>query len=156
MPRIAALLALAFLLALPAVSPAQGTPKASTPATIDVHRHPTCGCCMKWVAHLRDAGFKVNVHEREDMQALKDSLGIPAHKRSCHTGQIGGYYIEGHVPAADIQRLLKQRPTAAGLAVPGMPLGSPGMEMPSGATQPYTVDLVAKDGSATTYAKHGE
>lgn len=160
--RIAALLALACLLALPAAAQAQDksntspTPKASKLATIDVHRSPSCGCCMKWVTHLQDADFTVNVHNEDDMQAVKTSLGVPDSKRSCHTGKVAGYFIEGHVPAEDIKRLLAERPKAKGLAVPGMPLGSPGMEMPSGATQPYTVDLVAKDGSATTYAKHGE
>ena len=162
MPRIIATLLCTLVLALPSLATAQQAANTSPVSrsgalpTIDVHRSPSCGCCMKWVAHLQGAGFKVNVHNEDDMQAIKTSLGVPDDKRSCHTGKVGGYFIEGHVPAADIKRLLKERPKASGLAVPGMPVGSPGMEMPSGVKQPYTVDLVAKDGSSRVYAEHGE
>ncbi len=127
-----------------------------TQPLIEVHRSPTCGCCLKWVEHLRDSGFRVAVHDSDDMQAVKQRLGVPENQRSCHTAQVGGYFVEGHVPAADIRRLLKEKPKARGLAVPGMPLGSPGMEVPDGTKQPYAVELVSRDGSTTTYSRHGE
>ena len=158
---IATLLVHAALLAAPAVAAAQ-QPAATSPVpsagalpVVEVHRNASCGCCLKWVEHLREAGFQVNVHVSDDMQALKRRLGVPDAQRSCHTAQVGGYFVEGHVPAADVRRLLAERPAARGLAVPGMPLGSPGMETPDGTRQPYTVELVAADGTARTYAEHG-
>lgn len=139
-----------------AAGPAKASPvarKALLP--IDVHRSPTCGCCMKWVEHLRDAGFQVRVHEHADMQPIKRRLGVPDSARSCHTAQVGDYFVEGHVPAADIKRLLADRPVARGIAVPGMPLGSPGMEVPDGTVQPYEVQLVGHQGATQVYARHG-
>ena len=123
---------------------------------VDVYRSPTCGCCMKWVAHLREEGFKVTVHERDDMLAIKQRLGVPGAAQSCHTAQVGGYFVEGHVPAADIKRLLADKPDARGIAVPGMPLGSPGMEVPGGQVQPYEVQLIGRNGASQPYARHGE
>lgn len=123
---------------------------------VEVYRSPTCGCCLKWVDHLRANGFQVAVRDSDDMQAVKQRLGVPEGQRSCHTARVGGYFIEGHVPAADIQRLLDDKPAARGIAVAGMPLGSPGMEMPNGNVQPYAVELVARDGKATVYARHGQ
>lgn len=96
---------------------------------IRVVRSPDCGCCGAWIAHLEQHGFTVEEVLSDDMTAEKDRLGVPEQLRSCHTGFVEGYVIEGHVPAGDIQRLLADRPTADGLAVPGMPIGSPGMEM---------------------------
>lgn len=96
--------------------------------TIQVYKTPTCGCCTKWVDHLREAGFTVAVTELSTLNALKAMNGVPANLASCHTAIVEGYVIEGHVPASDIERLLKERPAVAGLAVPGMPMGSPGME----------------------------
>lgn len=93
-----------------------------------VFRDPTCGCCHKWVEHLTANGFAVTVHEASSMQAVKARFGVPADLAACHTGEIGGYVIEGHVPASAIKRLLAERPEGRGLAVPGMPAGSPGME----------------------------
>jgi hypothetical protein len=127
---------------------------AQSPATIAVVRDPGCGCCMKWVAHLRKAGYKATVTESSNMAAVKDSKGIPAAARSCHTGVIGGYVIEGHVPAEDIKRLLKDRPNVVGLAVAGMPSGSPGMEVPSGTIAPYDVLAFDKAGKTTVFASH--
>ena len=157
---IAALLVHAALLATPAFAGAQ--PAATSPVppagalpVVEVHRNASCGCCLKWVEHLREAGFQVNVHVNDDMLALKRRLGVPDAQRSCHTAQVGGYFIEGHVPADDVRRLLSERPAARGLAVPGMPPGSPGMETPDGTRQPYTVELVAADGTARAYAEHG-
>lgn len=107
--------------------------------TIEIVRDPGCGCCLNWVGHLEKAGFKTTVTESADMAAIKDKHGIPQAARSCHTGVVNGYVIEGHVPADDIKRLLAQRPKVKGLAVAGMPLGSPGMESASGRKQAFNV-----------------
>lgn len=96
---------------------------------ITVYKSPTCGCCGDWVDHLKENGFEVDVHETEDMSAVKREAGLSPNLASCHTGFVDGYLIEGHVPASDIKRLLEQASNAKGLAVPGMPAGSPGMEM---------------------------
>jgi len=112
--------------------------------TIEVWKDPGCGCCTKWVDHLQAAGFKVRTHEVNDMNAARARNGVPQALGSCHTARVGGYALEGHVPAADIKRLLRERPKASGLAVPGMPLGSPGME--ADRTQTYDVLLFTADG----------
>ena len=127
---------------------------AQSPTTIAVVRDPGCGCCMMWVAHLRKAGYKATVTESSEMDAVKNRKGIPRAARSCHTGVIGGYVIEGHVPAEDIKRLLKDRPDIVGLAVPGMPAGSPGMEVPSGKVAPYDVLAFDKAGNTKVFASH--
>ena len=119
-----------------------------------VYKDPNCGCCGAWVEHLRGSGFPVEVRSSNDLVAIKDRDGVPADKRACHTAEVGGYVIEGHVPASDIRRLLQERPTARGLVLPGMPPGSPGMELPDGTTQPYTVELIAADGTTTPFASH--
>lgn len=118
----------------------------------EVWKDPDCGCCKDWVAHLQDAGMRVRVHDTGN-EAMRSKLGIARQYASCHTARIGGYAIEGHVPAQDILRLLRERRPALGLAVAGMPIGSPGMD---GAIygkrwQAYDVLLLAKDGSATVY-----
>lgn len=102
--------------------------RAEAVPTVDVVRNPSCGCCGRWIEHLRDNGFVVNVAESTDMQSIKRSAGVPPELASCHTAHTSGYVIEGHVPASAIQWLLAERPKARGLAVPGMPIGSPGME----------------------------
>lgn len=158
LPDAQARVAVAAAPAVAASSPLPGT-RAATPAALPlavVHKTPTCGCCGLWVDHLRAAGFEVEVKEHDDLQPVKARLGVPADKASCHTAEIGGFFVEGHVPAEDIKRLLAQKPRARGLAVPGMPLGSPGMEMPDGRVQPYTVELVQADGSTVAYATHGQ
>ena len=119
-----------------------------------VHKDPNCGCCNGWIEHMRQAGFPVEARNENDMGPVKAGAGVPPGKGSCHTAMVDGYFIEGHVPAADIKRLLAERPDAKGLVLPGMPMGSPGMEMPDGRTQPYTVELVANDGSTRPYAQH--
>lgn len=121
---------------------------------IQVHKSPTCGCCKLWVEHLQQAGFNVEVFEEDDMGPIKARLGVPAGKGSCHTGEVEGYLVEGHVPASDIRRLLAERPRAKGLVVPGMPIGSPGMEIPDTPAQPYTVELVKLDGETEVFAQH--
>lgn len=121
---------------------------------VTVHKSPTCGCCARWVEHVRGAGFQVEVRDTDQLEAIKQRVGVPYAKGSCHTAEVGGYFVEGHVPVADIQRLLREKPRARGLTVPGMPLGSPGMEMPDGRTQPYVVELVKPDGTTAEYARH--
>ncbi|MGY1519291.1 DUF411 domain-containing protein [Luteimonas sp. A482] len=121
---------------------------------LTVQKHPTCGCCSVWIEHVREAGFEVEARDVEDMAAVKDAAGVPDAMASCHTAEVGGYFIEGHVPAADIARLLRERPAARGLAVPGMPLGSPGMEHPDGIAHPYAVMLVLEDGSTREFSSY--
>lgn len=104
-----------------------GLAQAGEALVIDVHRDANCGCCKAWISHLQDNGFTVNDHVEADMVAVKQRLGVPPRLASCHTGVIDGKFVEGHVPAADILRL-RQRPDLIGAAVPGMPVGSPGME----------------------------
>lgn len=128
-------------------------PTVATTLRMIVHKTPTCGCCGLWVEHMQRAGFNVEVRNADDLTPVKTQLGVPYGKGSCHTAEIDGYFIEGHVPAEDVRRLLSERPKARGLALPGMPLGSPGMEMPDGRVQPYTVELVAEDGSTSTFRR---
>jgi hypothetical protein len=125
------------------------------PAVV-VHKSPSCGCCALWVEHIQAAGFQVEVRNVANMGPIKEQAGVPVGKGSCHTAQVGGYFIEGHVPADDVKRLLAERPDALGLVVPGMPAGSPGMEMPDGRTQPYAVELVHRDGTTTEFVRHGD
>ncbi len=119
---------------------------------ITVFKDPTCGCCGKWAEHLRANGFDVTVQEVRDLGEYRQKYGVPANLASCHTATIEGYSIEGHVPAREIQRLLKERPKAKGLAVPGMPVGSPGME--STRTQAYSVMLFETNGRSTVYQSY--
>lgn len=121
---------------------------------VEVYKSPTCGCCSKWVDHLRGHGFVVRVTDTETVEELKTKHGVPRQARSCHTALVGGYVVEGHVPAADIQRLLKERPAVAGIAVPGMPIGSPGMEVAGVKAQSYTVVAFSKDASTRAFASH--
>ena len=141
-------------------TPATSTPTAALAAAdvlppVLVHKSASCGCCGAWVDHLRGAGFTVRVNETEDLNPIKERLGVPDGKGSCHTAEVGGYMVEGHVPADDIKRLLVERPKGKGLVLPGMPIGSPGMEVPDGTVQPYTVELVAPDGRSHPFARHG-
>ncbi|WP_157644233.1 DUF411 domain-containing protein [Bradyrhizobium sp. WSM2793] len=112
---------------------------------VTVHKDPNCGCCTSWVGHLKGAGFTVRVEETPDLDLVRTRLGVPVDLVACHTAEVSGYVIEGHVPALAIRRLLSERPKARGLAVPGMPVGSPGME--GGKPQPYTVVLFGPEGS---------
>jgi len=127
---------------------------AATLPAMTVHKHPACGCCSVWIAHMREAGFAVTERNVEDMGPIKHAAGVPATLGSCHTAEVDGYFVEGHVPAADVLRLLRERPQALGIAVPGMPTGSPGMEHPDGHVQPYTVSLVLADGSTREFSRH--
>ena len=114
---------------------------------ITVHKDPSCGCCSGWVKHLQQAGFAVATIETADLEPVKTRLGVPADLAACHTAQVDGYVIEGHVPAVALRRLLDEKPSAAGLAVPGMPIGSPGME--EGRPEPYEVVLFGPAGRRT-------
>jgi hypothetical protein len=116
------------------------TGSAAGPAIV-VTKNPNCGCCTGWADHLRQAGFTVQVRDEPDLSRIKARLGVPSDLAACHTAEVSGYVIEGHVPAVAIRRLLDEKPKAIGLAVPGMPVGSPGMEMPDGAAEEYTVIL---------------
>ena len=173
LPRISpAPLALAMSLALasglsacaPAPVPARVPDRRAAPPppaaaatglpTVDVFKSPACGCCNAWVEHLRQAGFAVRVHETDVLEPVRRQLGVPYGKGSCHTATVDGYVIEGHVPAADIRRLLAERPNVRGLVLPGMPAGSPGMETPDGHVQAYTVERAEHDGSTQPWAVH--
>jgi hypothetical protein len=121
---------------------------------VEVFKSPTCGCCANWVKHLEASGFSTKVTDVEDMTQVKTKYGVPGRLQSCHTAVVNGYVLEGHVPAADVQRLIKERPAVVGVAVPGMPIGSPGMEV-GNTVQPYNVMAFDKQGQATIYASHG-
>lgn len=126
----------------------------NAPPKFTVYKDPSCGCCTKWVEHLRSAGLHPDVHDRTDMDALKNSLGVPTALRSCHTAVAGRYVIEGHVPAADVKRLLAAAPKGIiGIAVPDMPAGAPGMEVPGRADR-YDVIAFAADGTTKLFAHH--
>lgn len=136
-----------------------GLPARATTAPAqqgEIWKSPSCGCCKDWIAHMQEAGWRLTVHETGNT-AMRARLKIPAELGSCHTALIGGYAFEGHVPAREVQRLLKERPAGAvGLAVPGMPIGSPGMDGPEygGRRDPYDVLLVQADGRTRVYASY--
>lgn len=120
--------------------------RAAKKPVITVYKTPTCGCCHEWVAHLQQNGFEVVAQDVPDTAPYRSRFGVPKALGSCHTGVIDGYALEGHVPAADIRRLLTERPKARGLAVPGMPVGSPGMEVEGTRRDAYDVVLFSDDG----------
>ena len=128
-----------------------GLTRAADQPTVEVWKSPTCGCCKDWVTHMESHGFTVRVHDTGNT-TMRQRLGLPQHLGSCHTALVGGYVVEGHVPAEDVKRLLKEKPTALGLTVPGMPVGSPGMDGPAygGRRDPYDVLLVSGRGDAAT------
>lgn len=128
---------------------------AQSKPQVEVWKDPSCGCCKDWVSHLESNGFAVRVFETGN-DAARTRLGVPDKLGSCHTGLVGGYAIEGHVPAREIHRLLKERPAAIGLSVPGMPVGSPGMDgaIYGGRKDPYAVLLIQRDGSTRVYQSY--
>ena len=128
---------------------AAGAAWAQAGATVEVWKSPNCGCCSMWVDHLRENGFEVTAHEVDDIAAIKRMAGVPDHLQACHTARVGDYVLEGHVPATAIERLLEERPDVAGLAVPGMPAGSPGM--PSATPDRYQV-MTFGGGDAEVFA----
>jgi hypothetical protein len=143
--RMAALTTGGVALAAPAFVEAQALP------AMTVYKDPNCGCCEQWVEHVQKAGFKVTVRDTADMQTVKASLGVPDALGSCHTARVGAYTVEGHVPADLIKKMLTEKPVARGLAVPGMPIGSPGMEQ-GGRKDRYDVLLFDKAGKTKVYA----
>ena len=168
-PRIQlrAVLALGLSVALPACAQEpQATPASTAGSTaaearadgsearplLVVHKTPWCGCCTAWAEQAEAAGFAVELRDHEDLDPIKEALGVPAHQASCHTAEIEGYFVEGHVPFDDIRRLLAERPRARGIAVPGMPLGSPGME--AHVLQSFSTHLIDADGGISEYAHH--
>lgn len=138
------------------VAVVEAAPPAPTLTGMVVHKSAYCGCCGLWVEHMHEAGFAVEVRNVDNLNPIKQRVGVPPGKGSCHTAQIGNYFIEGHVPADDVKRLLAEQPDARGLVLPGMPKGSPGMEVPDGSIDAYTVELVANDGSTSAFAQHGQ
>lgn len=121
---------------------------------ITVYKSPTCGCCADWVTHLRDNGLTVKVEERVNVGPVKRQVGVPKNLASCHTATIGGYVVEGHVPAEQIERLLRQKPSLRGVSVPGMPVGSPGMER-GDYVEPYAVVGFTASGDTSVVARYG-
>ena len=123
-------------------------------ATMEVFKSPTCGCCSKWVEHIQQGGFTVKVSDVSDaaLDALKQKHGIPRTAQSCHTGLIDGYVVEGHVPVSEVHRMLKERPAVTGIAVGGMPIGSPGMEVPGQRPQTYNVITFDKEGAIKVFS----
>ncbi|MFL9823848.1 DUF411 domain-containing protein [Rhodoplanes sp. SY1] len=127
------------VLTLLAAAVASGAPARAQGRSVRVHKDPSCGCCTGWARHMEANGFAVTLVDVADLDAVKSRFGVPDELRTCHTAEVGGYVIEGHVPATAVERLLAERPAATGLAVPGMPIGSPGME--GGAPETYQVIL---------------
>jgi hypothetical protein len=145
-----ALLAIAGVLA---VSGSRALATQSNLPEVVVYKTPTCGCCSKWIAHLRANGFTVRATDLEDLSGIRRDWKVPSKLASCHTAKVGGYVIEGHVPAADIRRLLEARPRVDGLSVPGMPIGSPGMEQ-GNVVEPYDVLAFNASGETQIFARH--
>ena len=143
---------LSILLAAIGVLALSNTALAQSSIDVEVFKSPTCGCCGQWVEHMRQAGFQVTVRNVAETSATRHELGIPDRYGSCHTAKVGDYVIEGHVPAADVKRLLAEKPKAIGLAVPSMVPGSPGME--SSNPVAYKTLLVKSDGSSQVFAQH--
>ena len=131
----------------------QGAMAAVNPSLITVWKNPDCGCCKEWVAHLQKNGFEVVSKDVPDTAPIRQRLGLPTKFGSCHTAQMGAYVLEGHVPAQEVRRLLREQPKAVGLAVPGMPVGSPGMEV-GNRQDAYDVLLVLADGSSRVYQSY--
>jgi hypothetical protein len=155
--RLRSLLTIAAILTIAAMAfLGSNLPALAETTSIEVWKSPTCQCCEKWVDHLKENGFAVKANDTDTsaLEAIKRSAGISEKLDACHTGKIGGYVIEGHVPASDVKRLIAEHPDAIGLTVPGMPAGSPGMEQADGTTQNYDVLLVKKDGTTEIFARH--
>ena len=150
-----------LLTALPVLAAALAAPRlvratvAATSTPVEVWKDPSCGCCHDWIEHMQANGFSFTIHDTGN-NAVRTRLGLPQKLGSCHTALVGGYLIEGHVPASDVRALLQQKPKALGLAVPGMPVGSPGMDgaVYGNRRDPYDVLLVARDGSTRIFKSY--
>jgi hypothetical protein len=141
------------LCALPAALPLPALASSGNPGEVLVYKNPSCGCCGQWVAHMQANGFSVTVREVADTSVIRAKHGLADEFASCHTALVEGYVLEGHVPAADVKKLLASRPAAIGLTVPRMVVGSPGMEM-GGRVDPYEVLLVGRNGRANVFARY--
>jgi len=147
------MIALAAVLGLAAVTVAgTGVLAQQPPTKVTVYKSSTCGCCSKWVEHMKAAGFAVTAMDVPDIEVPKRTYGVPESAKSCHTAVVGGYVVEGHVPADLVQKMLREKPAIAGIATPGMPVGSPGMEVP-GYKDAYDVIAFDKAGKTSIYAK---
>ena len=160
-PRLLPLLAVCVMIAgaLAACSPGSAQPsgeqeQAQDLPAVTVYKSPTCGCCSLWADHLSENGFEVKTIDMPDVRPMKEQFGLPADLGSCHTAVVDGYVIEGHVPASDVKRLLAERPDVTGLAVPGMPIGSPGMEVEGRPAEAYDVIAFTKGGERSVFASH--
>ena len=136
-----------------------GSPAAAMAFTageeVVVFRSAYCECCEAWESHIAEAGFVVQDHVADDMDGIKEAMGVPVESASCHTARVSGYVVEGHVPAASIQRMLKERPEIKGLAAPGMPMGSPGMEVDGIVADPFSVFSIANNGTMVEFDFYG-
>lgn len=128
-------------------------PSAPDATLVTVYKSPTCQCCSRWLAHLEEHGFATKVESQRDLRPVRARLGVPDKLASCHTAVVNGYFVEGHVPAEDVKRLLAEKPRALGIAAPGMPVGSPGMEMGE-RRDPYDVVLFDASGNTQVFAHH--
>lgn len=137
-----------------AVVPAAACATPARAVKANVYKSPSCGCCGAWVDHVRSSGIAVVVHDTDNVSPIAAKAGVPDEARSCHTARVGGYFVEGHVPPADIRKLLKERPSDRGIAVPGMPIGSPGMEQ-GDRRDPFETLIVGRDGKLRAFVKHG-
>jgi len=149
--RIAAVATMAIALTLTTAA-VRAPNDATAKPTITVYKDPSCGCCKNWIEHLIKHGYRVDAKDSPNMSEIKHTLGVPDAVTSCHTAMVNGYLIEGHVPAADIDRLLATKPHIAGLAVPGMPAGSPGMEGPR--SEHYKILSFDKSGKTGVFASY--
>ncbi len=129
------------------------TNRATLPKVV-MYKSPTCGCCGKWATYMRANGFRVEERIADNLWRLKDRYGVPPQARSCHTAIVGDYVVEGHVPAQEVKRLLTERPDVVGIAVPGMPIGSPGMEVPGQPAEPFTVVAFDRAGNVSVFAEY--
>src|SRR3954466_9885537 len=150
--RIAAIATMTMALALTTAAVRAPSNATAAKPTITVHKDPSCGCCKSWIEHLIKHGYRVDAKDSPNMSEIKHTLGVPDAVTSCHTAMVNGYLIEGHVPSADIDRLLAKKPHVAGLAVPGMPMGSPGME--AARAQHYQVLSFDKTGKTQVLASY--
>ena len=145
---------IAFAVAALALFGAAAAQQKPASPLIEVFKTPTCGCCSQWVEHMRKNGFTVRTTDLNDLTEIKKSRGVPSQVQSCHTAVVSGYVVEGHVPAADVHRMLKEKSAIAGIAVGGMPIGSPGMESPYVKPEPFDVMSFDKSGATRVFAKH--
>lgn len=142
------------LLAACATPTSEQATGGQTTQTMVVYKSPTCGCCGDWVSYVEEHGYTVTVEEVQDLAAIKTEHNVPATMQSCHTALIDGYVVEGHVPVVEIERLLTERPDVVGIAVPGMPIGSPGMAMEGAAPQPFDVVTFDESGNTEVFASY--